>query len=59
MWVWAYRRCSAMVEINTNNGVESIHNILKTLYIDKPGVRSLTEVVDILTRRYLPDLLRR
>lgn len=58
MWVWAHRECTDMFETNTNNGVESMHRVLKHSYITKTGVRSLAELVTILTERYLPDMQR-
>ena len=59
MWVWAYRKPDALFDVNTNNGIEAMHKTLKQTYIQKKGVCSITEVVEILTSQYLPDILRR
>ena len=58
MWVWAFRICSCLHSVNTNNGVESCHDKLKRYYVTDMGKRSLCEVIGIMVDRYLPDVLR-
>ena len=56
MWARAFRTNQCNVVINTNNGVEAQHRLLKYTYLKRQRGRSLSSMVKVMVEDYLPDM---
>ncbi|XP_052083492.1 uncharacterized protein LOC127720780 [Mytilus californianus] len=54
-WVRAHRQERFNVSVNTNNGIERQNLSLKYEYLDKKKARSLSQLLSVLIRKFLPD----
>lgn len=57
MWVVAFFDFDFLVNITTNNGIESQNRLLKHSYLKSHSDKSLTNILDIMIGSYLPTTL--
>ena len=55
MWVRFYRDESLRVAIYTNNGIDRQNNWLKHSYLDGRRNNSISDLVEIIIKQFLPD----
>ena len=54
-WVRFYRDESLRVAIYTNNGIERQNNWLKQSYLDGRRNNTITDLIEIIVKQFLPD----
>jgi len=56
-WVYCFRQCLLNISINTTNGVERMHKLLKEKYLKESGFGgTLTSLLTVLVKRFFPEM---
>lgn len=58
-WVWAYRNSALTLVVHTNNGVEAQNKVFKYEYLAPFRVKTLSNLMTVLTQDFFVDAYRK